>query len=316
MEVQDPRIRSLLRQADRVAESGKRAAAAGLYRQIIEEAPDTAVAWLGLAQMTADSTEREEAYQRILTLDPENEAALAALRPSDSPTVASAQEQSLDGRVQEDDFAAYKAWMDEALGGKARQKDGENAVLLENAILQENGILEEKENAPALDDPESEQPPVSSPEVIFCANHPRVETSLRCNKCGKPICSKCAKLTPVGYRCPECIREREDVFFNATPADYIIAAVTGLILGGIFSFIVPWIGFFALFVAPLAGGVTGKIALKLIGRRRGRWLPMVVTFIFVIAALPAIVIYLSSGAYFGIGFYLLIAPGALYYALK
>ena len=35
----------------------------------------------------------------------------------------------------------------------------------------------------------------------YCANHPGVETSLRCNKCGKPICAKCAVRTPTGYRC-------------------------------------------------------------------------------------------------------------------
>ena len=35
----------------------------------------------------------------------------------------------------------------------------------------------------------------------YCANHPTVETTLRCNKCGKPICAKCAIRTPTGYRC-------------------------------------------------------------------------------------------------------------------
>ena len=38
-------------------------------------------------------------------------------------------------------------------------------------------------------------------EPIFCVNHPRVETGLRCNRCDNPICVRCAKLTPVGYRC-------------------------------------------------------------------------------------------------------------------
>ena len=171
----------------------------------------------------------------------------------------------------------------------------------------------------AAEESVADTPRAVAPGVTFCANHPRVETSLRCNKCGKPICSKCAKLTPVGYRCPECIREREDVFYNATPADYIIAAVSGLVLGGIFSFIVPWIGFFALFVAPLVGTVTGKIILKLTGRRRGRWLPLATTLIFVFAGLPAIIIFLFTGGYglyFGVGFYLLIAPSTVYYALK
>ncbi len=65
----------------------------------------------------------------------------------------------------------------------------------------------------------------ASSKVLFCANHPSRETHLRCNRCGKPICSSCARLTPVGYRCPECIREHENIYYTATAADYIIAAI-------------------------------------------------------------------------------------------
>ena len=40
--------------------------------------------------------------------------------------------------------------------------------------------------------------------TLTCTFHPNVETQLRCNRCNKPICIKCAKHTPTGYRCPEC----------------------------------------------------------------------------------------------------------------
>ncbi len=60
-------------------------------------------------------------------------------------------------------------------------------------------------------------------EVLYCANHPETETYLRCNKCGKPICLKCAELTEVGYRCKECIREQQNVFYNAMESDNLIA---------------------------------------------------------------------------------------------
>ena len=30
-------------------------------------------------------------------------------------------------------------------------------------------------------------------KAIFCYRHPNVETSLRCNRCNKPICVKCAQ---------------------------------------------------------------------------------------------------------------------------
>ena len=60
-----PRIRSLLRQAGRAAEVGKRRAAEDLYRQILEEDPDTSEAWLGLAEVVNDPAEQKEAYERV-----------------------------------------------------------------------------------------------------------------------------------------------------------------------------------------------------------------------------------------------------------
>lgn len=39
---------------------------------------------------------------------------------------------------------------------------------------------------------------------VPCSYHPEVQTGLRCSRCGKPICPKCAVRTPVGLRCPDC----------------------------------------------------------------------------------------------------------------
>lgn len=123
------------------------------------------------------------------------------------------------------------------------------------------------------------------PEVMYCANHPDVETLLRCNRCGKPICLKCAKLTDVGYRCKECIRQVQDVYFNAKPADNFIAfgvallvtaAATpvAIIIFGFFSFIwMAWL--IAFLVGGAAGGILAQIIRTAIQRRRGRALPYV-----------------------------------------
>jgi len=69
-----------------------------------------------------------------------------------------------------------------------------------------------------------------APTPIYCANHPQVETSLRCNRCGKPICPKCAVSTPTGYRCRECVRGQQKVFETAEWYDYPLAVV---IAGGV-----------------------------------------------------------------------------------
>ena len=67
---------------------------------------------------------------------------------------------------------------------------------------------------------------------MHCANHPDRETMLRCNKCDKPICYECAVLTPVGYRCKECVREQQNVYYNAeTTRILLIGGVVALLLG-------------------------------------------------------------------------------------
>lgn len=54
-----------------------------------------------------------------------------------------------------------------------------------------------------------------------CYRHPEVETSLRCNRCDRPICPKCAQRGPVGFRCPECVAEIEGRYYANRQEEYI-----------------------------------------------------------------------------------------------
>lgn len=45
-------------------------------------------------------------------------------------------------------------------------------------------------------------------EVKHCYRHPQRETGVSCSNCGRPICHECMILAPVGFRCPECVREQ------------------------------------------------------------------------------------------------------------
>ncbi len=125
--------------------------------------------------------------------------------------------------------------------------------------------------------------PDPEPPVLYCANHPDRETLLRCNKCGKPICLDCAVQTPVGYRCKECVREQQKVYFNAEPKDYPIAFGVGF---GVAALTAPLVGlivgslgfigiFLALFVGSGAGSVLAQVVRRAVQRRRGRYLPLV-----------------------------------------
>lgn len=112
-------------------------------------------------------------------------------------------------------------------------------------------------------------------QPLVCANHPSRETSLRCNRCNKPICTTCAVHTPVGYRCRECVRGQQAVFNTAQWWDYIIAFVIttvgvgiGVALLGRLFF---WLGFI---LAPIIGGGLAELIRFVIGRRRSRYLPL------------------------------------------
>jgi hypothetical protein len=121
-----------------------------------------------------------------------------------------------------------------------------------------------------------------------CINHPNTPTSLRCNRCGNPICVKCAVRTPVGYRCKSCIKTQQAVFYTATSTDYVIAAVITLPLAAIGQFIGPRLGFFALFAGPIVGGLVAELVYRANGKRRGQYTWLVVGACMVIGALPAL----------------------------
>jgi hypothetical protein len=101
----------------------------------------------------------------------------------------------------------------------------------------------------------------ASPKM-YCANHPNVETTLRCNKCEKPICAKCAFLTPTGYRCKECIKGQQKIFETAQWLDYPIIFVVVALLAYLGSLIALRLGFFIILLAPIAA-VVGCIPLTL-----------------------------------------------------
>ncbi|HEY5169848.1 MAG TPA: rhomboid family intramembrane serine protease, partial [Thermoleophilia bacterium] len=45
-------------------------------------------------------------------------------------------------------------------------------------------------------------------QVRYCYRHPDRETGVSCSNCGRPICHECMIDAPVGFRCPECVKEQ------------------------------------------------------------------------------------------------------------
>ena len=114
-----------------------------------------------------------------------------------------------------------------------------------------------------------------SENALTCANHPSRETTLRCNKCDKPICSQCAVLTPVGYRCPECVHGQQKVFDTSTSIDFVLAAGIAFVLVALATALLSFLGFWGLFLSPVVGGGIAGIIQWAVRRRRSRRLPLV-----------------------------------------
>ena len=145
-------------------------------------------------------------------------------------------------------------------------------------------------------------------EPQYCPRHPGVETYLRCNKCGQPICTKCAKQTPVGYRCVNCISAQQQIFFkDFRPVYYVIAAAVALPLSCIAGVVVPMLGWlFASILGPLVGAGIAELARLAIGRRRGPHTWLVVCGCIVLGIVPAFLLPLLSL----VGLTLFAAPAA------
>ena len=132
------------------------------------------------------------------------------------------------------------------------------------------------------------------PPILYCANHPQRETSLRCNRCEKPICPDCAILTPTGYRCKECVRGHQQKFNTATWIDYVLAFITAASVSYISSLITSFLSFFMLILAPFAGIVVAEAVRWVIKKRRSPGLFMTATVATALGSLPGLVLPLIS----------------------
>jgi hypothetical protein len=145
---------------------------------------------------------------------------------------------------------------------------------------------------------------------MVCAFHPNRPTSLRCNRCGRPICTSCAILTPVGYRCKVCVREQQKVFETAIWHDFLIAPVVAGVICGVGSLLGTFLGFFIVIGAYFAGTIAARAVQWAVRHRRSRYLWLAAAAGGVLGCLPVMaptVVYLLA---FPAGRLSLLAVGA------
>ena len=103
---------------------------------------------------------------------------------------------------------------------------------------------------------------------LTCANHPDRETSLRCNRCEKPICPQCAILTPTGYRCKECVKSQQKIFDTAVWIDFPLTFIVAGVLSYIGSLAAQFAGFFMILIAPFIGIIIAEAVRYVTHKRR------------------------------------------------
>ncbi len=100
---------------------------------------------------------------------------------------------------------------------------------------------------------------------MFCANHPKVETFVRCGKCDTPICTNCMVSTPVGMRCRNCGSHANNPLFKANPRKVVLGFAVGLVA----ALLLGWLPRLFFVIGPaMYGFAVGEAVLR--GSQRNR----------------------------------------------
>lgn len=294
-------LAELLAEAAAAASLGDRAEAERLYRRATERSPGNSTAWLGLAAALVSAEEKRACYEHVLSINPNNGEARIALQRLASlaaPEQASAIQTTLSN-------AAALVAADPARYAPAVSSSADKSA-----------------------DGDHTHSPVAADQRLFCANHPETETTLRCNRCGKPVCVKCVELTDVGYRCKDCIRQQQNTFFNAETKDYFVLALVSFILAAIAAPIIGYVisifGFFgwilAFVLGPTVGGTAATIIRRSIGRRRGRHMGVVAIIAVLLGTLVGVMIGAMVLGFFpnllALGIFAFLALSTIYATLR
>ncbi|MDQ3954863.1 MAG: rhomboid family intramembrane serine protease [Actinomycetota bacterium] len=110
--------------------------------------------------------------------------------------------------------------------------------------------------------------PGSSEQAIedaetYCYGHPNTPTKLRCSRCDRPICGRCAIPASVGQHCPECVAEARR---SAPKVRTAIAATAPAVLG-----IIVITGIFFILQQMGVGNLTGRFPSCPAAIQNGEW---------------------------------------------
>jgi len=111
--------------------------------------------------------------------------------------------------------------------------------------------------------------PAFTTEDVPCARHPKVQTRLRCSRCGTPICPQCAVRTPVGLRCPDCAGVRGLPTYATPGASLAKAAAFGVAAGVAFALLFAWIPQWNFYLTLALAFGTAELVARAANNKRG-----------------------------------------------
>ncbi|MBN1642489.1 MAG: B-box zinc finger protein [Anaerolineae bacterium] len=289
-------IEDLLLSARDAAAAGNKLVARGYLRRASRVAPERVDVWRELLRVTEQTSDRARCLEQIVALDPSDAEAAAALTQLRAEMAAQ---------------EAAEAQADAGLSASAP-----------DAVARQEGDLAHDLPAPALVGMRADVTPemqrewdraAAAGETLYCIDHPKRETTLRCNRCGAPVCTSCVVRTPVGFRCRACVQAQQAAFYTARWYDLPVAALLSLALSvpaAAIAMLAGW--WFAIVISPVAGGLIAGGVHRVLGRRRGRWTWLAVAVGIVVGALAAVSVMALFGSYnlLSLGIYAATATGA------
>lgn len=102
---------------------------------------------------------------------------------------------------------------------------------------------------------------------LYCYGHPKEPTRLRCSRCERPICGRCAIPASVGQHCPECVAEARKSAPKVRTALQATAPAVRAIMGIV---VVVFILQMATGFGP-ATPVTGRLMMNPFAIQAGEW---------------------------------------------